>query len=247
MIRYCREKHCGLERVPADIPISSPSRSKYFNVPATSVMAGTIFEAIAHRALCKASCSNAVAASSDGEVQVMHSYEGGTRNAPTFSTAIPPSPFGTSVSPPSIPLLNSGREVCSINLSHDLNDFWQADNKKYYIPTASNNPFLDSFTITIDPSQTTARISVFQITIAKTHLGSDKGYAQIRNIMHCVRKLNPGFTVTVEYWLVCPASDSPKEWTWRMPNGWDTNATVNDHRGHVFCLRIPVVSTPPTG
>jgi len=32
LIRYCREKHCGLGRVPADIPISSPSRSKYFSV-----------------------------------------------------------------------------------------------------------------------------------------------------------------------------------------------------------------------
>jgi len=204
----------------------------FFNRMAeTSGLAGWVFEALAHRTLCKA--SNSVAASSG----VMHSNE---KETPTFSTAIPSS---ASAIPqlPALPISDNGRKETLIDLTRSLDDF-QAKSDIYYIPEATNNPLFDSFTVTVDPSQSTALISVFQMTISETHCGSSKGYSLIRKIMGRVRRLDPSLEIKVAYWLVCPASapSESKERSWKMPNKWDAYTKVNDHRGHVCCLYIPV-------
>jgi len=209
--------------------------SLFHSSPMTSSLAGCVFEAIAHRILCKDLPSDADAASSVGEALVMHSDGSET---PTFSTTISSSTFGTSL-PPALPLLDNGRKDTIIDLTCSLDNF-QADGATYYIFKAVNNPLFNSFTITFDPSQSTALISVFLMSISRTPRGSTKGYDLIREIMDRVSRLSPNFKSRVAYWLVCPASAPSEEWSWTMPNGWDTNTIANDHRGDVFCLRIPV-------
>ena len=61
-----------------------------------SSMAGCVFEAIAHRILCKSSPLDTKSASSVGKALTMHS-DG--RETPTFSIAIPSSALGTSFAP----------------------------------------------------------------------------------------------------------------------------------------------------
>ena len=48
----------------------------------------------------------------------------------------------------------------------------------------------------------------------------------------------PSTTVKVVYFLVCPDDDGSKR-QWDMPAGWDDEAKVNDHRGEVYCIRVP--------
>ena len=211
--------------------------SLFHSSPMTSSLAGYVFEAIAHRILCKDLPSDAEAASSVGVALAMH-FDGGPGETPTFSTAVPSSAFGTSLAP-ALPLLDNGRKDTIADLACSFDNF-QADGDTYYIFKATRNLLFDSFTITFDPSRSTALISVFLMTISRTPRGSTKSYGLIRAIMERVSRLNPNFKISVAYWLVCPASTPSEEWSWTMPDGWDTNTIVNDHRGDVFCLRIPV-------
>ena len=160
------------------------------------------------------------------------------RETPTFSVAIPSSALGTSFAP-ALPLWGNGRKDTIIDLDCSLDNF-QADGDTYYILKATNNPLFDSFTITINPSQSTALISVFLMAISRTPRGSTKSYGLIREIMDRVSTLNPNFKITVAYWLVCPAPAPSEELSWTMPDGWDTNTVVSDYRSDVFCLHIPV-------
>jgi len=59
-----------------------------------------------------------------------------------------------------------------------------------------------------------------------------------------VRNLNPGFNIRIAYWLVCPTLAASEECSWKMPDGWNTSMRVDNHRGDVFCLRIPVGFEP---
>jgi len=93
-----------------------------------SSMAGCVFEAIAHRILCKSSPLDTKPASSVGKALTMHS-DG--RETPTFSIAIPSSAFGTPLAP-TLPLWSNGRKDTIIDLDCNLDNF-QADGDKYYI------------------------------------------------------------------------------------------------------------------
>jgi len=110
---------------------------------------------------------------------------------------------------------------------------------KYYLPTPTVNPLFDSFTVDIDVDKR-AIISVFRMTTSR-YRGSSKGYLLIRKIMTRVRQPlglrsgSPG--IEVLYFLVCPEDGSNYQWS--MPVGWYENTTVNDHRGKVYCIRIP--------
>ena len=126
----------------------------------------------------------------------------------------------------------TGRKVSGVTL----------DNGKYYIPTAADDPLFDSFTIDSDCSLDNVMISIFQITISKTHRGLAKGYPHIRKIMGHVRGLlkekRSKATVRVGYFLVCPDDKSRHEW--QMPMGWEKWGKIDDHRGDGFCIRVPV-------
>ena len=214
--------------------------SSFYSSPTSSSLAGCVFEAIGHRMLCKGSRSNGEAVSSGAKVQVMYSNG---QKIPTFSTAVPASTFGTRL-PLALPLLDKGRNDASIDLTRDLDDL-QAESETYYILEASHDPLFDAFTVAVNPSQTTALISVFQMTTSKMHHGSSKGYDLIHKIMDRVRSLNPGFNIRIAYWLVCPTLATSEECSWKVPDGWNTSTRVNNHRGDVFCLRIPVGFEPP--
>jgi len=197
--------------------------------PESSGMAGFVFEALAHRMIWEGSWLNR-------EPQTSHMYSN-REEPPSFSTAIPSFGIGTSL-PPIPPLPLNGRRDTAIELARNLNDF-TPDSGMYYIPNASNTPLFESFTITFNQLESTALISIFQMTISGVHHGSTKSYDVIRKIIRRVRELHSSFQIRVAYWLVCPSQDL-QERSWEMPLGWSDNASINNHRGHVFCLRIPV-------
>jgi len=201
------------------------------NIPAGSVLAGLIFEVIAHRMLCDAW---------QGPTQQpirMLSNEG---NPPVFSTDPLPTP-DTLPSPPS-PLCVGQRTATEVDFPTRLVSNVTLDGDKYYTLATTNDPLFDSFTIDHDPHQRTVVISIFQITISPMHGGSAQGYARICKIMASVRNLlkknHLDATVEVAYFLVCPNDGLRHEW--KMPIDWDKNTKNNNHQGAAFCLRLPV-------
>ena len=188
-------------------------------LPDGSRLAGRIFEEIVHDVLCEGSTlSYGPMASNKAE-------------PPTFHAAGSPS---MSLSP------ISGRRVDTrVDFESELSTV-TLDSGRYYIPTASNHPLFDSFTIDTDSCPVV--ISVFQMTISSRHEGSAKGYFHIRQLKTHVRKLLkdegriPPPSIKVQYFLVCP--DDRTERRWEMPAGWGEGKN-NTHRGDVFCIRVP--------
>jgi hypothetical protein len=160
--------------------------------------------------------------------------------SPTFTTTDPPSTPDI----PQTPLRSTPRSFTTIKFlpSLELTDV-TLDNDKYYVPAKTTNPLFDSFTIDFDTEKGTAQISIFRITISQEQRGSHDDYLDIRRIVERAKtllKLSKAHNqnVTVVYFLVC--SDSAPENNWVMPPGWNKNWRTDDHRGEVFCLRIPV-------
>ena len=54
----------------------------------------------------------------------------------------------------------------------------------------------------------------------------------------------PSTTVKVVYFLVCSDDDGSQLRQWNMPVGWDDEIKENDHRGEVYCIRIPTSVLP---
>ena len=201
----------------------------------SSTMAGWIFKVIVHRLFSSGWKSGT-------GPQPIHMGSRGPYDSPLFSTHPPSSTHDT----PSSPLHSEARSVTLVDFAlRELSDV-TLDSGKYYIPSAANHPLFDSFTIHVMPptpqNPATGIISIFRMTIAKSHQGSDKGYSHIRKIMACVRGLlekeysNPA--VKVVYFLVCPHDQSERQW--RMPTGWNKSVQKNNHRGKCFCIRIPI-------
>lgn len=139
------------------------------------------------------------------------------------------------------PLRASTRVVTQVNFTQRELSGVTLENDKLYVPTAANHPLFDSFTI--DLHQGTIVISVFQATISPGYEESTKGYRDVREIVACVHKLleEPGLgnlKVKVAYLLICPEDGCQHRW--RMPIGWSENTKINDHRGFVYCLRVPI-------
>ena len=202
-------------------------------IPAGSTMAGWVFEGIAHRKLS--------GGWTDGDMPQPTLMLFNLRDPPTFSTVPSSSP-----SPDTPAFLSSFTPLCTESRTAVQIDFRKLtdvtlDNKCYYKPTAANNPLFDSFTVSFTPDRLTVIISVFQITISPKHQGSSQGYVHIRKVISHVRRrlkaINSGAVVRVAYYLVCPEGESQHEWL--MPTDWNKSVKINDHRGHVFSLRIP--------
>jgi hypothetical protein len=98
---------------------------------------------------------------------------------------------------------------------------------------------------------------VLQVTKPSWHGGSAVGYQRIRNIIANIkrqlledpspskarrvpaRRAAATPVVHVRYLLVVPEGDS-KDVAWHFPNGWNENWKINDHRGKVYCLEMPL-------
>ena len=184
-------------------------------IPESSVLAGWIFKAVAHRAF------------SGGAMLQCTPMNSNEADPPTFST------FGA----PFSLAFSGGRVVTRVDFSRGLSDV-TLDSNRYYISTATDNPLFDSFMI--NPASNSVVIHIFQITISATRGGSAMGYfyarqlkAHVRNLfMEAGKRRLP--KIEAEYFLVCP--DDKVERQWEMPAGW-SETTRNHHRGHAFCIR----------
>jgi hypothetical protein len=81
------------------------------------------------------------------------------------------------------------------------------ENKKYYMPTAPNNPLFDSFTIDVHDDRSAVAFSVFQMTTSAKHDGAARGYVLIHKIIARVRKLCRGihkgrFRIEIAYFFL---------------------------------------------
>ena len=180
----------------------------------------------------------------------MSTKAGSNANFPIFTT----DPASTSFSTPPSLLSSLFKSRHSTEFDFDdtpsINNHVTLKENVLYLPTSPNNLF-DSFTI--DVIQNTAIISIFQITISEVHGGSADGYRIIRKIMNHVRKLiktEAAVTeVKVAYFLICRSDRHYGLWSdllpishfqWKMPFGWTKCTTINDHRGDVFCVKVPI-------
>ena len=195
-----------------------------------SSLVGWIFETMAHRMLSNGwRGSKPLPMKSNG------------RNPPAFTIAKSLHVPGTSQSahkePPGGPSV-----ITSVIFTKDGVTNVSLEKGKYYKPAKANNPLFDSFKIDYNPKKRTVVISIFQATISPSHGGSKDGYVLIRKIMSSVRQLlknaNSNATLQVTYFLVCPDDGSGHQW--QMPTSWGEKVTRNDHRGDVFCIRIPI-------
>ncbi|KAI0045389.1 hypothetical protein FA95DRAFT_127746 [Auriscalpium vulgare] len=171
-----------------------------------------------------------------------------------------PPVFTTATTPPassSYKLTMRAREAVTLDFSKPGFD---VSEEEYYASASNNTPFDAFFVDTSGGSGGDRRVTVWvlQMTTANEHGGSEHGYIFIRNVIEAVRrraevwkeggkkhdkqrakkrvKVEP--TVQVNYVLVCPDDGKPR--TWQFPSGWTDNATQADHRGDVYCVRIPM-------
>ena len=200
-----------------------------YTTPCDSTLAGCVFEAIAHRMLPRClsdrTMPRPILMVSEKKIPPLFSMcSPSARHASLSSLA---SPHGHTM------------DVTRVDFTRGLSNV-TLDDDRYYIPTASNNPLFDSFTIRRDRDKNTVVISIFQITISPKHGGSAEGYLLIRKIIAHVRDLLEGREdpVKIEYILVCPEDRSQHQW--QMPVGWNAKTSINDHRGKAYCLRVPV-------
>lgn len=222
-------------------------------------LAGYVFEVVAHRML-----SGQSQLDSKPQVICMHSVD---KTSSLFSPTIHPSPS------PSFPLpriphrvldSNRPRKAIQINLGDSFGHL-TLDGDNYYILSPAINPLFDSFVISFDQAQPIAFLSVFKIqrpTSAANEAdrptrSSHRGYALIRTLKHRIHQLfkevspNVDLQVKVVYYLVCPLApsvDSATSCEWQLPDGWSREFAdeVDNHRGDVLCLRIPVAGSRTT-
>ena len=208
--------------------------------PCGSTLAGCVFEAIAHRILPHSLPDQTMPQPTlmipnDEDPPLFSMHSPSARHASLSSLASP------HVQTMVVTRVDFARGLGNVTLDDDM----------YYIPTASNHPLFDSFTIRRNPGKTTV-ISIFQVTITPKHGGSAAGYLTIRNIIAHVRGLLKAqgvsgpredrkvlpIPVKIKYILVCPEDRSHHQW--QMPIGWNEGTQVSDHRGKAYYLCISV-------
>ena len=197
--------------------------------PCGSTLAGSVFEAMAHRIL--------PCCLSDGTMPQPILMVSDKEDPPLFSMH---SPSARHASPSSLASPHGHTvDVTRVDFAHGLGNVTLDDNR-YYIPTASDNPLFDSITIHRNQDKSTTVISIFQVTISTKHGGLAEGYLLIRKIIAHVRDLlkDCEIPVEIEYILVCPEDRSQHQW--QMPVGWNAKTSINDHRGKAYYLRVPV-------
>lgn len=219
-------------------------------------LAGCVFEAVAHRMLSGRS-------QSDPRPQVicMHSVDS---TSSLFSLNNSSSSSSSSLVPHiphRVPESNHPRKGVQIDLGESL-DHLTLDGDDYYILNPTIDPLFDSFVISLDHAQPTAFLSVFKIkrpasAINDTDLTSHRSYDFIRKIKHRIHQLsrqansNVDLQIKVVYYLICPSDksvDLEPSYEWQMPDGWgrDFVDEVDDHRGDVLCLRVPIDESSTT-
>lgn len=149
------------------------------------------------------------------------------------------------------------REVVKFRFIADLSTCFE-DNK-YYLPEMPVFPFLDAFTVDLNPSKKSAVLWVIHVATSRSDGGSVVGYQKICDIVASLkrqlsegpppkktRKVAVGQSaraseplVQVRYLVVVPEGRSPNL-QWHLPKGWSENWIKNDNRGHVYCLEIPL-------
>ena len=209
---------------------------KYLHrIPESSILAGRIFKALAHRVLSDGWRS-------DSPLPQPIRMVSDCCDPPVFSTD--PSFLSSSIPDTSLSFLAPVRDhertraVTPVTFTTGLSNVTLESNK-YYISTSPNSLLFDSFTIDVHHDRSTVIISVFQFTTSPKHAESTQGYPFIRKIMAHVCKLHKGnFKVEVAYFLVFPKGGTQHQW--QMPVGWSKNNTINDHRGDAFCIPVPV-------
>lgn len=211
-----------------------------------SALAGLVFKAIVHRVFFNGWRF--------GPPMPQRVLMAQSNNPPLFS--VDPSSLstipGTQMLPP--PLCANARTTIRVDFTTKaLVPNVTLQNDVYYIPAAQHCPLFDSFTIDADKFKSTARISIFHISISPTHQGSTDSYHLIHEIMNRVRELlkaeipdeeirdKTEVEIEVVYFLVCPEDEY--NCTWQMPAGWDRDTTDNEHRGNVYLLRIPTLKS----
>ena len=128
----------------------------------------------------------------------------------------------------------------------------------YYVPADPNFPLFDAFIIELDHVTKLAILWILQMTTSRRHGGSALGYRKIREIIAILKnelrgdppvkmrktaheQATPTPLVQVRYLLVVPEDESElQNFQWQFPKGWDQNRTRNDHRGKVYCLKVPL-------
>ena len=204
------------------------------NNPIASAYAGSLFELIIHGMLT-------LGCRSTPELQpepliCMSTIATSAADAPIF-TSNPPTSFST----PAFGPLFKSRRTKEFDFANTVENHVTLEENVLYLPTSRTNPLFDSFTI--DIIEKTVTISIFQITISGEHGGSSKGYLIIRNIMSRVRQLIKGTNITnvkVAYFLICCSDSDRSHFQWDMPVGWTKKTKINDHRGEVFYVKVPV-------
>jgi hypothetical protein len=150
------------------------------------------------------------------------------------------------------------REVVEFQSIDDLSTCFE--NNTYYVPKGPNFPLSDAFVVDLDQLERSAVLWVLQVPKSPRNGSSAVGYQGIRNIIANIkRQLLEGSSgpsprkarkvpgrraasnpvVHVRYLLVVPEGDS-KGAAWHFPKGWNENCKINDHRGEVYCLEIPL-------
>jgi len=204
------------------------------NTSASSGMAGAIFEGIAHRVLCGNAAPQPTPMKSDNGTPPIFSTPH-VAQASAVVSGVNTLMFST------LPPYERTKARIIIDLLRDLRGV-TSDSSRYYIPASATNPLFDSFTVTLNPSNYSAVVSVFHIATSLEHGGSSDGYPLIRKIIAHARGLlncptGQQADISVEYILVCPEDGSRHQWT--MPVGWDDCNSINNQIGNGFCIRIP--------
>lgn len=221
----------------------------YFrNIPRAQDLAGWLFEPLAHRKLSEAGAES-------GEVWRLFTMrpDDTEPDAPRF-TLTPEAPCAA------VKLTRVHRDVVEVTTPGV--DGLDLANDRYYIPTDPTFPLFDSFAVELNVGDRSGILWVFQITTSRRHGGSGSGYQKVRRIVaklkkrldHDVirpkkrRKVEDGVaepTVEVRYVLVVPESEGEStSCTWKFPPGWQHHRKRHDHRGNVYCLKLPLIVRP---
>ena len=112
----------------------------------------------------------------------------------------------------------------------------------HHIPTAPNNPLLDSFIINAD--ETTAVISLLQKITSQTSgvgRGPPSRPTDREQGARTSRSGTPDVKIRVVYFLIFPVDEFDRNW--EMTAGWEygTTGTTRSYRncGDSYCIRIP--------
>ena len=151
----------------------------YFRgIPQAGSMVESLFEPLAH---------TLIPGASGGSWPLIRMISNKTTLSNKTSSKNPPPNFVVPLeaSPDSEVKLDQGtRKIVNFKYVSDLSAL---DDKKYYIPDATNFALLDSFMVDIDYLRRSATLWIFQVTKSQLHRGSAKGYLHVRILISILK------------------------------------------------------------